>query len=56
MFTVDGAPDFLVRPRIEGNLGLPNGALAAPKFLVAIKGTPRHMEHHTKHPLNILQC
>jgi hypothetical protein len=38
MFTVSGAPDFLVRPRIEGNLGLPNGSPAAPKFLGEIKG------------------
>jgi hypothetical protein len=45
-----------LRPRIEGNQGLTNGTPTAPSCLGAIKGTPRHMEHYTKHPLNILQC
>jgi hypothetical protein len=48
-------PDSPVHPRIEGNLGLPNGAPTAPRCLGAIKRTPRHMEHYTKHPLNVLQ-
>jgi hypothetical protein len=46
---------YLVYPRTEGNLSLPNGAPTAPRSLGAIKGTPRRMEHHTKHPLNILR-
>jgi hypothetical protein len=49
------APDCPVRPWIEGNLGLSNGAPTAPSSLGAIKGTPRRMEQKTKHPLNILQ-
>jgi hypothetical protein len=44
-----------VHPRTDGNQGLPNGAPTAPRFLGAIKGTPRCMELHTKHSLNILQ-
>jgi hypothetical protein len=44
-----------VHPRTEGNHGLPNGAPTAPRTLGTIKGTPRRMEQHTKHPLNILQ-
>jgi hypothetical protein len=51
----DGAPDCPVRPRTEDNQSLSHGALTAPRPLWAIKGTPRHMEHHTKLPLNILQ-
>jgi hypothetical protein len=50
-----GAPDCLVRPRTEGNYGLPNGAPMAPSCLGAIKGTPRRVEHNTKHLLNILR-
>jgi hypothetical protein len=34
-----GAPDCLMRPRTEGNYGLPNGAPTAPSCLGAIKGT-----------------
>jgi hypothetical protein len=45
----------LVRSRTEGNQGHPNGAQTAPSCLGSIKGTPRHMEHNTKPPLNILR-
>jgi hypothetical protein len=44
-----------VHPWIEGNQGLSIGTQTAPSCLGAIKGTPRHMEHKTKHPLNIVQ-
>jgi hypothetical protein len=44
-----------VRPRTEGNYGLPNGAPTAPSCLRAIKGTTRRMEQYTKHLLNILR-
>jgi hypothetical protein len=50
------APDCPMRPRTEGNYGLPNGAPTTPKCLGAIKGTPRRMEQNTKHLLNILRC
>jgi hypothetical protein len=40
---------------IESKNCLPNGTPTAPSCLGAIKGTPRHMEHDTKHPLNILR-
>jgi hypothetical protein len=43
-----------VRPRIEGDNGLPNGAPTAPSCLGTIKGTPRRMEKYTKPSLNIL--
>jgi hypothetical protein len=39
-----GAPDCPVRHPTEGNFGLPRMPPTAPSFLVAIKGTPRHME------------
>jgi hypothetical protein len=55
LFMSGGAPDCLVRPRIEGKNCLPNGAPTAPSCLKAIKGTPRRMEQHTKPPLNILR-
>jgi hypothetical protein len=55
LFTVRCAPDSPVHPRTEGNQGLSNGAPIAPRSLGAIKGTPRRMELHTEHPLNILQ-
>jgi hypothetical protein len=55
LFTVRCAPDSLVRPRTEGKNCLPNGAPTAPCCLGAIKGSPRHMEQHTKPPLNILR-
>jgi hypothetical protein len=32
-----------------------NGVPTAPRCLGAIKGTPRRMEHYTKHPVNILR-
>jgi hypothetical protein len=51
-----GALDCLVLPWTKGNYGLPNGAPTASSCLRAIKGTPRPMEQHTKHPLNILRC
>jgi hypothetical protein len=51
-----GAPYCLLCPRTEGNQGLPNGTQTAPSCLVAIKGTPRHMEHNTNQSLNIQQC
>jgi hypothetical protein len=50
-----GAPDCPVCPRTEGNYCLPNGAPMAPSSLGAIKGTPRCMERHIKHLLNILR-
>jgi hypothetical protein len=40
----------------EGKNCLPNGTPTTPSYLGAIKGTPRHMDHVTKHPLNILRC
>jgi hypothetical protein len=55
LFTIWCASESPVHPQIEGNQSLPNGALTAPRSLGAIKGTPRCMELHTKHPLNILQ-
>jgi hypothetical protein len=50
-----GAPNCLVRPRTEGNQGLPNGTPTTSSCLGAIKGTPRRMEHYTKKSLNIQQ-
>jgi hypothetical protein len=55
LFTVQCTLDSPVHPRTEGNQSLPNGAPMAPMSLGAIKGTPRRMDLHTKHPLNILQ-
>jgi hypothetical protein len=55
LFMFGGAPDYPVRPRIEGNNCLPNGVPTAPSYLEAIKGTPRRMEQDTKPPLNILR-
>jgi hypothetical protein len=51
-----GAPDCPVRPQIEGNYGLPNGAPTTPSCLRAIKGTPRRLVQNTKHLLNIVRC
>jgi hypothetical protein len=55
----DRAPDkdcsCPMRHPIEGKNFLPNGTPTAPSCLGAIKGTPRRMEHYTKHPLNILR-
>jgi hypothetical protein len=50
-----GAPDCPVRHPTEGNNCLPIRTPTAPSCLGAIKGTTRRMEHHTKHPLNILR-
>jgi hypothetical protein len=55
LFTVPCALDGPVHPWSEGNQSLPNGAPIAPSSLRAINGTPRHIEQHTRHPLNILQ-
>jgi hypothetical protein len=56
LFMSGGAPDCLVRQPTEGKNCLPNGDPTAPSCLGAIKETPRHMEQHTKPPLNILRC
>jgi hypothetical protein len=48
------APDCLVRHATEGKNCLPRLLSTAPSCLGAIKGTPRRMEDHTKHPLSIL--
>jgi hypothetical protein len=56
LFMSGGAPDCPVRQPTESKNCLPNGDLMAPSCLGAIKGTPRHMEKHTKPPLNILRC
>jgi hypothetical protein len=55
LFTIRCAPNSPVYPRTEGNQSLTNGAPTVPSSLGAIKGTPRRMEQHTEHPLNILQ-
>jgi hypothetical protein len=38
----------------EGKNCLPEMLSTAPSCLGAIKGTPRHMEEHTKQPLSIV--
>jgi hypothetical protein len=50
-----GAPDCLVRHPTEGKNCLPIGTSTTPSCLGAIKGTTSHMEHDTKHSLNILR-
>jgi hypothetical protein len=55
LFMSGGAPDCPVRHPTEGKNCLPNGVPTAPSCLGAIKGTPRRMEHYTKHSLNILR-
>jgi hypothetical protein len=55
LFMSGGAPDCPVRHPTEGKNCLPNGIPTAPSCLGAIKGTPRRMEHYTKHSLNILR-
>jgi hypothetical protein len=55
LFMSGGAPNRPVRHPTEGKNCLPNGTPTAPSCLGAIKGTPRRMEHYTKHPLNILR-
>jgi hypothetical protein len=47
-----GVPDCPVRHSTEGKIGLPSWSPTAPSCLGAIKGTPRHMEEHTKHSLS----
>jgi hypothetical protein len=47
------APDCPVRQPTEGKISLPRMLSTAPSCLGAIKGTPRHMEEHTKHSYNI---
>jgi hypothetical protein len=49
-----GAPDCPVRQATEGKISLPRMLSTAPSCLGAIKGTPRRMEEHTKHPLSIV--
>jgi hypothetical protein len=51
----DGAPDCPVRHPTEGKNCLPGLLPTAPSCLGAIKETPRRMEKHTKHTLNILR-
>jgi hypothetical protein len=48
------APDCPVPPTTEGKNGFPDLCSTAPSCLGAIKGTPRHMEEYTKHPLSII--
>jgi hypothetical protein len=55
LFMSGGAPDCPVRHPTEGKNCLPNRVPTAPSYLGAINGTPRHMEHNTKPPLNILR-
>jgi hypothetical protein len=50
-----GALNCLVRHSTEGKNCLPNGSPTAPSCLGAIKMTPKRMEQHTKHSLNILR-
>jgi hypothetical protein len=45
-----GAPDCPVHQATEGKNCLPGMLSTAPSYLGAIKGTPRRMEEHTKHP------
>jgi hypothetical protein len=49
-----GAPDCPVRQATEGKNCLPRLLSTAPSCLGAIKGNPRRMEEHTKHPLSIV--
>jgi hypothetical protein len=44
-----------VRHPTEGKNCLPIGTSTTPSCLGGIKGTPRRMEHNTKHSLNILR-
>jgi hypothetical protein len=48
------APDCPVHQMTEGKNCLPRVLSTAPSCLGAIKGTPRHMEEHTKHSLSTL--
>jgi hypothetical protein len=47
------APDCPVRQATEGKICLPGMLSTAPSCLGDIKGTPRRMQEHTKHPLSI---
>jgi hypothetical protein len=47
------APDCPVCQATEGKICLSGMLSTAPSCLGAIKGTPRRMEEHTKHPLSI---
>jgi hypothetical protein len=49
LFMSSRAPDCPMRHPTEGKNCLPIGTSTAPSCLGAIKGTPRRMEHHTKH-------
>jgi hypothetical protein len=55
LFMSGGAPDCLVHHPTEAKNCLPIGSPTTPSCLRAIKGTPRHMEHYTKHSLNNLK-
>jgi hypothetical protein len=55
LFMSDGASHCPVHQPTEGKNCLLNGDPTAPSCLGAIKGTPRHMEQHTKPPLDILR-
>jgi hypothetical protein len=55
LFMSGGAPDCPVHHPIEGKICLPSWSPTAASCLRAIKGTPRRMEHNTKHPLSILR-
>jgi hypothetical protein len=55
LFMSGGAPDCPVRHPTEGKNCLPIGSPTAPSCLGAIKGTPRRMEHYTKHSLIIIR-
>jgi hypothetical protein len=55
LFMSGGAPDCPVRHPTEGKNCLPIGSPMAPSCLGAIKGTPKRMEHYTKHSLIILR-
>jgi hypothetical protein len=56
LFTVRWRTGQSSAPADKEGWELPNEAPTAPRSLVAIKGTPRHMKQHTKPPLNILRC
>jgi hypothetical protein len=55
LFMSGGAPDCPVHHSTEGKYCLPIGSSMAPSCLGAIKGTPRRMDHDTKHSLNNLR-
>jgi hypothetical protein len=55
LFMSGGAPDCPVHHSTEGKNCLPIGSPTTPSCLGDIKGTPRRMEHNTKHSLNNLR-